>query len=45
MTFKETRAKFRAKKVSAKELVQDSFKNINKHEELNIFISKFRKSI
>ena len=41
MTFKETRAQFRAKKVSAKELVQNSFKNINKHEELNVFISKF----
>ena len=41
MTFKEIRAQFRAKKVSAKELVQKSFKNINKHEELNIFISKF----
>ena len=41
MTFKEIRAQFRAKKVSAKELVQKSFKNLNKHEELNIFISKF----
>ena len=42
MTFKETRAQFRAKKVSAKELVQNSFKNIKKHEELNIFIIKFQ---
>ena len=42
MNFKELRGNFRAKKISAKEAVEDSISKI-KDDKLNIFINHFEK--